>query len=147
MNEFVEAMAALEDPLPSFIGMDQLEILRASLRGEETAFFIDKIRELRDLIESMPKTYEQEGKGDQAIIHLHYFIGNCNWWITERDCELMQYQAFGLADLGYGAEWGYISIEELIENGVELDFYYEPRTVADQMEKTFCPNNKRRKNE
>jgi hypothetical protein len=132
MNELVEAMAALDEPLSRFIGMDQLEILRASLRGEEKTFFIDKIHELRDLVASMPKAYEQESKGDQAIIYLHYFIGNCNWWITEKDCEFIQHQAFGLADLGYGAEYGYISIEELIENGVELDFYYKPRTLAER---------------
>lgn len=128
-----EAKTALGDPLALFIGSDQLEALRAGLQGEEREFFIDKIFELRDLVNSMPKTYEQEGKGDQAIIHLHYFIGNCDWWITEKDSEFMQRQAFGLADLGYGAEYGYISIEELIENGVELDFYYKPRTVAEQM--------------
>ena len=133
MNELMEAMAALDDPLSRFIGMDQLEILRESLRGEEQKFFIDKIKELRDLITSMPKTYEQDSKGDQAVIYLHYFVGSCNWWITEKDCEFIQQQAFGLADLGYGAEYGYISIEELMENAVELDFYYEPRTIADQL--------------
>ena len=47
--------------------------------------------------------------------------------------EKEQLQAFGLADLGYGPEYGYISIEELLENGVELDFHYRPRTVAEQM--------------
>lgn len=80
------------------------------------------------------KTYEQEGKGDRAIIYLHYFIGNCNWYITEKDSAENQLQAFGLADLGYGPEYGYISIKELLENGAELDLYYKPRTVAEQMD-------------
>jgi hypothetical protein len=132
MNELVESMAALDDPLARFIGADQLGCLRIGLQGEEKEFFVKKIIELRDLVNKMPKTYEQEGKGDQAVICLHYFIGNCNWWITEKDCEFIQLQAFGLADLGYGAEYGYISIEELIENGVELDFYYKPRTLAER---------------
>jgi hypothetical protein len=67
-------------------------------------------------------------------MHLHnYSIGNCNWYITEKDSEKEQVQAFGLADLGYGPEYGYISIEELLENGVMLDFHYESRTVAEQM--------------
>jgi hypothetical protein len=128
-----EAKTAMGDPLAIFIGSDQLEALRAGLQGEERAFFIEKIIELRDLVNSMPKTYEQEGKGDQAIIYLHYFLGNCNWFIIEKDSAFMQRQAFGLADLGYGVEYGYISIEELIENGVELDFYYKPRTVEEQL--------------
>jgi hypothetical protein len=83
-------------------------------------FFIEKIFESRDLVNSMPKTYKQEGKGDEAVIYLHYFKGSRDWWVTEKDCEFMQHQAFGLADFGYGAGYGYISIEELIENGVEL---------------------------
>jgi hypothetical protein len=132
MNGIAEARAAL-DELDRFIGRSQLEAVRILLRGEEREFFAEKVCELRDLIAAMPKTYGQESKGDQAIIYLHYFIGNFNWYIIEKDCESMQHQAFGLADLGYGAEYGYISIEELIENGVELDFYYEPRTVAQQM--------------
>ena len=36
-------------------------------------------------------------------------------------------QAFGYADIGYGPEAGYISIEELLENDVELDLYWTPR--------------------
>ena len=79
--------------------------------------------------------YEQEGKGEAAIVCLYYFIGNCNWYIIEKDSEEEQLQVFGIADLGYGPEYGYISIEELLENGVELDFHYEPRTVAEQLEK------------
>jgi hypothetical protein len=132
MNGLTEAKSALEE-LRRFIGKSQLAALRELFRGEERQYFFDKVCELRDLVTNMPKTYEQEGKGDGAIIHLHYFIGNCNWYITERDSEESQLQAFGLADLGYGPEYGYISIEELLENGVELDFYYRPRTVTEQM--------------
>jgi hypothetical protein len=36
-----------------------------------------------------------------------------------------QMQAFGIADLGMGAELGYISIPELLENGAELDLYFK----------------------
>jgi len=134
MNRLAEAKAAL-DELSRFVGRSQLESLRILLRGEERQFFVDKICELRDLVANMPKTYDQEGKGEDAVIYLHYFIGNCNWYITEKDCKEEQLQAFGLADLGYGPEYGYISIEELLENGVELDFHYRPRTVAEEMGK------------
>ena len=43
--------------------------------------------------------------------------------------EAEQHQAFGLADLGMGAELGYISIVELLENGAELDLHFVPRTL------------------
>lgn len=132
MDKLTQAKAALAE-LTRFIGRSQIEALWILLRGEERQFFADKICELRDLIENMPRTYEQEGKGNDSVIYLHYFIGNCNWYITEKDCGKEQLQAFGIADLGYGPEYGYISIEELLENGVELDFHYRQRTVAKQM--------------
>ncbi len=134
MSGLAEAKVALEE-LRQFIGTSQLAALRELFRGEERQYFFEKACELRELVANMPKTYEQEDKRDGAIIHLHYFIGNCNWYITEKDSEKEQLQAFGLADLGYGPEYGYISIEELLENGAELDFYFQPRTVAEQMER------------
>jgi len=132
MNGLREAKAAVKG-LCRFIGPDQLAALNILFNGEDRQHFFDKVCELRDLVTSMPITYEQEGKGESAAIHLHYFIGNCTWYIIEKDCEEEQLQAFGIADLGYGPEYGYISIQELLENGVELDFYYRPRTVAQQM--------------
>jgi hypothetical protein len=45
-----------------------------------------------------------------------------------------QLQAFGYACLNgdtENAELGYISIEELTENGVELDLYYKPEKLGD----------------
>jgi hypothetical protein len=133
MNGLPETEAAFEE-LGRFIGNDQLAALRILFLGEERQYFFDKVCDLRDLIASMPKTCTQDGKGDKAVIYLHYFIGNCDWYIIEKDCEEEQLQAFGIADLGYGPEYGYISIQELLENGVELDLYYQPRTVAEQME-------------
>ena len=134
MNGLAEAKIAVEE-LRQFINPDQLSTLYVLFTGEERHYFFDKVCELRDMVMNMPKTYEQEGKGDSAVIYLHYFIGNCNWYIIEKDSEQEQLQTFGIADLGYGPEYGYISIEELLENGVELDFHYEPRTVAEQLEK------------
>jgi len=64
------------------------------------------------------------------IAHLHYFTGSGDWYITERDTSTEQHQAFGLADLGYGGELGYISIAELIANNVELDLHFTPQPLA-----------------
>ena len=127
-----EAIQAINNCL-YFMGNQQVRAMREGLRGEESQFFIDKFMELGDSIESMPETYGQDGKGDQAVAYLHYFNSSMDWYITEKDCDPDnegQIQAFGLADLGYGAELGYISIKELIENNVELDLYFEPQTLA-----------------
>ncbi len=131
MHTKLEAIAAMRG-LHGFIGPSQMKCLADLCRGEEEQFFFDKLCDLRDMISTMPKTYEQDGAGKDAVIYLHYFTGGCDWHITEKDMNAPQLQAFGLADLGYGPELGYISIVELLENGAELDLYYRPRTLAQQ---------------
>ena len=117
-----------------FMGPAQREAIREACMGEEGAYFSAKLRDILTLIEGMPKTYEQDGLGMQAIAHLHYFTGSCDWYIAEKDVETPdesgQHQAFGWADLGYGGELGYISITELIANGAELDLYFTPKPLA-----------------
>ncbi|MCA9422205.1 MAG: DUF2958 domain-containing protein [Nitrospira sp.] len=122
--------------LKQFIGKSQLAAFASGIRGEEKQFFIDKMLEIANTIQNMPQTYGQDGMGDKAVVYLHYFKGSADWYITERDMEDEQVQAFGLADLfGDGGELGYISIQELIESGVELDFYWTPKTIGEIKEK------------
>jgi len=129
-NEILTAVQTLR----KFVSPRQIDALYGVLRGEEGEFFQTKIFEIAELVTNMPKTYEQEELGDEAAVYLHYFKGGMDWYITERDVETPdepgQHQAFGLADLGYGGELGYISIVELIRNGVELDLYWKPCTLA-----------------
>ncbi|CAM3836088.1 DUF2958 domain-containing protein [Castellaniella denitrificans] len=163
--EMVEALFAAEEApaaaqAEAFVGpakdrMDALKVLTdtgmnrwmsegqnkaviAGLMGEEWQFFADKMKELAGVIAAMPKTYDQNGKGDEAVAHLHYFRGAGDWYITEKDMEgAGTEQAFGLADLyGDGGELGYISIYELTEAGVELDFHFNPKTIGQIRGKT-----------
>jgi hypothetical protein len=117
--------------LKRFVSPQQLKCLGSLCYGEERQFFIDKLCELAELIEKMPKTYETDGQGKEATVWLHYFKGGRDWHITEKDQEPEQHQAFGLANIGYDAELGYISIEELKANNVELDLYWKPCTVKE----------------
>ena len=118
--------------LRRFVSTQQLSVLGDACYGEERQWFIDTLVELADRIITMPKTYEQDGKGDDAIVYLHYFKNNMDWYITEKDMEVEQIQAFGLADLGMGSpELGYISIEELTEYGAELDLHWTPKTLRE----------------
>lgn len=132
MNTQADATAALET-LRGFIGANQLYAVAEGCRGEEAQFFFDKLVELARIVETMPKTYEQEGKGDDAIAFLHYFAGGQgSWWITEKEKLPEQCQAFGLADpFGDGGEVGYISIVELLANDAELDFHFTPKTLRE----------------
>ncbi|SEN75387.1 DUF2958 domain-containing protein, partial [Nitrosomonas marina] len=102
--------------LKQFIGKSQLAAFASGIRGEEGQFIKDKLIEIANIIKNMPQTYGQDGLGDEAVVHLHYFKGSADWYITEKDMEDEQLQAFGLADLyGDGGELGYISIQELID--------------------------------
>lgn len=116
--------------LRAFMPASQINSIVECLRTEEREFFREKIKELAQQVTTMPKTYDQDGNGDKAIVHLHYFKGSADWYITERDMERAQFQAFELADLfGDGGELGYINIVELIRSGVELDMYFTPCTL------------------
>ena len=115
-----------------FIPPTQLSTMGTLCRGEEGDHFRSKFIEYAERVASMPKTYEQDGMGDDAVAHLHYFTGGCDWYITEKDMEAEQHQAFGLANLGYGGELGYISLVELLAcRGVELDLYFKPKTLRE----------------
>ena len=76
-------------------------------------------------LSNIPKLYEtEEVPLKEKIIHLHLFIGGCDWYITEYDGDDLM---FGFAILNNDfemAEWGYISFQELLDinvNGFEID--------------------------
>jgi hypothetical protein len=118
--------------LRHFISRPQAACLAELLRGEEGEHFAATLARLVDITQNqMPEPYATDGQGAAARVHLHYFTGSCDWWITERDSTAEQHQAFGLASLGYDSELGYISIAEIIAAGAELDLYWKPATLAD----------------
>jgi hypothetical protein len=123
----------LRGPLFQFIGTSQAAATREALRGEEGEAFAAILARLADTITTMPTSYQTDGRGRAAIAHLHYFRGGMDWYITERDIDADgegQVQAFGLANLGYGAELGYISLPEILAAGVELDYHWSPRALS-----------------
>lgn len=111
-----------------FLSKTQFSTLLSGTQGEEDNYFRDKIRILAKLIEHMPRTYAQDGLGDQAVAYLHYFKSGADWYITEISPDA--YDCFGLANLGHGTELGYIWIPELVANGAELDLHFAPVTLA-----------------
>lgn len=158
-----------EAVLPFFPKM-QLKIISdaiADFNNEDWAstkdYYLGILKRFKNTFANMPKTYETEppepeedaGSTDQpdrgdVIVHLHYFVGNCDWWIIEKDkCE-EQNQAYGFVDLGHGPEFGYISLVELTDlhgktnqglpYAVELDFHWEPKKLKDipELAQLFC---------
>lgn len=145
----VNELQASRDPLLTsvpmnlapFIGNRQVEATEHLLRrSEERQFYSDKMRELSAIVQSMPSTYETDGKPDaERPVSLRYFgPGDQQWFIIEKDRgdpenkDFGQTQAFGLADLGMGfPEMGYINIEEITRLGAELDYHFTPTTLLE----------------
>ena len=128
----LEATAKAVRSLSGFIPPAQIEVMGTLCRGEEGDFFRGKFVEFAERVATMPKTYEQDGLGDEAVAHLHYFSAGADWWITEKDKEAEQHQAFGYADLGFvSPELCYISLVELCQSqGVEIDLHFEPTSLS-----------------
>lgn len=119
--------------LKHFVSEGQLIVMVEGTRGEEKAYFKNKIIKLATLISTMPRSYQTDGQGKKAIAYLHYFLGQSHFYITEQDRDAglkpigQQLQAFGVADLyDDGGELGYISIQEIVNNGAELDLHWIP---------------------
>ena len=123
----------IDATLIPFLPVNQLAIIQ-DVEGEEREFFVNKMDEMKAVIQAMPVTYSQSELGDEAVAHLHYFMGGMDWYITEKDVEGDgTVQAYGMVDLGYGPECGYISIMEIVQSGiyVELDLYWQPQKLSD----------------
>jgi hypothetical protein len=118
----------------------QLEVWMGNMTGEEGDYFIDKMVELSDIVKRMPLATDQEAESKP---HLRYFTGDMTWHIYAKDFPYDgdsdnpndpgnpkgdQRQAFGHADLGYGGEFGYISLVEMFEvaPSLNLDMHFTP---------------------
>lgn len=131
----------------NYIGKNQIEAIRQICRGEERAHMVTILTEPEKTINAMPKSYETDGQGSEAMAILHYFLGGSDWYIIEKDAGSpdddaadlgKQMQAFGFACLNgdrQSAELGYICIQELIENNVGLDLYYKPEPIGAVMKR------------
>ena len=62
----------------------------------------------------LPRLYETENIPlKDKLIHLHFFIAGCDWYIAEYDGEDL-FWGFAILNNDYEmAEWGYVSFSEL----------------------------------
>ena len=96
----------------------------------------------KSLEKALPALYSQDGKGDEAIVHVKFFSpgGAATWFATEYDPESRIF--FGYADLfgqgpAGGAELGNFSLDEMesvrLPMGlkIERDIRFTPCTLAE----------------
>lgn len=112
----------------------QAATFRLGLKGEEAEFFANKAKELEKIFDSMFSDEEIDGCGKNATVNLHYFAGGCDWWIQAKaiDRPDVYFGYVRFSHMPESAEYGYISLDELKEAGVELDLYWRrvPLRVA-----------------
>ena len=91
----------------------------------------------QEVLDQLPRLYANEKtqtpiKG--IIIHLHFFVAGCDWWIAEYDGDDLFWGFCNLND-DQCAEWGYVSFEELKSIGstgqlpvmVDYDEYWKSK--------------------
>jgi hypothetical protein len=114
--------------MKKYMPRSEYAAIESNLRkSEEREYFAQLIVDQASLIDQMPEVYNGDGN-----VYLHYFSGGSDWYIMEKDTEGLTTQAFGFAcingDVQF-AELGYISIESLTRNGVELDLHWDVKTL------------------
>ena len=112
----------------SVINKLQRKAIQEALNSAEEEWFLDKIDEIQKIINEMPRTYETDGQGDNAVAYLHYFTAQFDWYITEMDISATPKQCFGLVKM-QETELGYIDLMELVNCGAELDLHWTPKPL------------------
>lgn len=74
----------------------------------------------KERLAKIPKLYETENVPlKDKEIHLHFFIGGCDWFVCEYDGD-DRFFGFAILNNDYQmAEWGYVRFSELKEINVE----------------------------
>ena len=88
--------------------------------------------------EKIPKLYEtEEVPFERKVIHQRYEIKPIGFYWLIAELDKKENLAFGYANLNDDqfAEWGYISIGELLDNGAKLDREWKPCTYKEAKER------------
>ncbi len=89
----------------------------------------------------LPALYSTDGVEDKEIICKFFNpMGAGTWFICEGDEQPNgDWLLFGLCDLGFGSEWGYVSLSELesvslpFGMGIERDIFFSPKTLSSEV--------------
>jgi len=89
----------------------------------------------KERLVKIPRLYETENiPPKDKEIHLHFFIGGCDWYICEYDGHDIFFGFCILNDDYQNAEWGYVSFSEL--KSIKIDGCLEIDCVREEYWKT-----------
>jgi hypothetical protein len=92
-----------------------------------------------DRLAKIPRLYETEDlPAKDKVIHLHFFIGGCDWYIAEYDGKDLFF-GYCILNADYeNAEWGYVSFSELkavklkwLEVDCELEEFWKIKKASE----------------
>lgn len=113
-----------------------------SLMSGDTKFSIEQLMTaLEDRIEKMPMMYKED-MDEPLFAYLHYFQDEKHWYILEKDAHGVMADCFGYrVDPEMNIyEFCYVSITELVRNGVKIDLDFTPCRVSELIEKYSLDN-------
>ena len=90
-----------------------------------------------DLLKQVPRLRATEHiAAKEKVIHLHFFIGGCDWYVAEYDGEDLFFGYVVLNEDMENSEWGYFTLSELEDiniRGLEIDhdLYWKPVTAGE----------------
>jgi hypothetical protein len=73
-------------------------------------------------LSKLPELYSTESIPlMEKVIHMHFFLGGCDWYVAEYDKESQNIFGFAILNNNYQmAEWGYFNFNELCELKVKF---------------------------
>ena len=92
-----------------------------------------------DLIKLPARCENKDKPLREQVIQMHFFLGGCDWFVTEFDAEEGLFFCFAILNNDLlNAEWGYSSLQEMSDidiNGLQVDrdLHWKQRP-ADQVE-------------
>jgi len=89
-------------------------------------------------LSEMPTLYSTEDIPlKEKLIHMHFFIGGCDWYAAEYSPEEKLFFGFAILNNDYEmAEWGYFSLEELCDLKIKFlevdrDLHFSPTKAVE----------------
>lgn len=125
---------SVADFMTEYLPRQQRAAVEALLLGEEGDYFKSLMAKLAATVKSMPDRLPSSLKSmDDAVAHLHYFYGACDWYILEPSSHPSDRVVYCYANLGDDmcAEYGSLCLSEFDDLNVELDFHWEPMTMRE----------------
>jgi hypothetical protein len=97
------------------------------------------------VLDAIPALRSTDGQGFAALVHVHYFCGGWDWWVTEIDPGTLEAFGFVRSHMCPDGEWGYLDLLELATTlgaqmqvgdavfraPVERDLYWQRRPLSE----------------